>query len=76
MQRNGMLAAQQKVDDTQHRIEVIETQISLQNKTSEKALQDIHLLIGEAETFHGRMIGIQCSPSLEKRLKMVPSPTK
>lgn len=48
VQRNGMLAAQQKVDDTQHRIEVIETQISLQNKTSEKALQDIHLLIGEA----------------------------
>ena len=46
--RNGMLAAQQKVDDTQHRIEVIEAQISLQNKTSEKALQDIHLLIGEA----------------------------
>ena len=42
-----MLAAQQKVDDTQHRIEVIEAQISLQNKTSEKALQDIHLLIGE-----------------------------
>lgn len=49
VQRNGMLAAQQKVDDTQHRIEVIEAQISLQNKTSEKALQDIHLLIGEAE---------------------------
>lgn len=48
VQRNGMLAAQQKVDDTQHRIEVIEAQISLQNKTSEKALQDIHLLIGEA----------------------------
>ena len=48
MQRNGMLAAQQKVDDTQHRMEVIEAQISLQNKTSEKALQDIHLLIGEA----------------------------
>ena len=47
VQRNGMLAAQQKVDDTQHRIEVIEAQISLQNKTSEKALQDIHLLIGE-----------------------------
>ena len=46
--RNGMLAAQQKVDDTQHRIEVIEAQISLQNKTSEKALQDIHLLIAEA----------------------------
>lgn len=76
VQRNGMLAAQQKVDDTQHRIEVIEAQISLQNKTSEKALQDIHLLIGEAETFHGRMIGIQCSPNLEKRLKMVPSPTR
>ena len=48
VQRNGMLAAQQKVDDTQHRIEVIEAQISLQNKTSEKALQDIHLLIGES----------------------------
>ena len=48
VQRNGMLAAQQKVDDTQHRIEVIEAQISLQNKTSEKALQDIHLLIAEA----------------------------
>lgn len=48
VQRNGMLAAQQKVDDTQHRMEVIEAQISLQNKTSEKALQDIHLLIGEA----------------------------
>lgn len=48
VQRNGMLAAQQKVEDTQHRIEVIEAQISLQNKTSEKALQDIHLLIGEA----------------------------
>lgn len=48
VQRNGMLAAQQKVDDTQHRIEVIEAQISLQNKTSKKALQDIHLLIGEA----------------------------
>lgn len=48
VQRNGMLAAQQKVDDTQHRIEVIEAQISLQNKNSEKALQDIHLLIGEA----------------------------
>lgn len=48
VQRNRMLAAQQKVDDTQHRIEVIEAQISLQNKTSEKALQDIHLLIGEA----------------------------
>lgn len=48
VQRNGMLAAQQKVDDTQHRIEVIEAQISLQNKTCEKALQDIHLLIGEA----------------------------
>lgn len=48
VQRNGMLAAQQKVDDTQHRIEVIEAQISLQNKTSEKAQQDIHLLIGEA----------------------------
>ena len=48
VQRNVMLAAQQKVDDTQHRIEVIEAQISLQNKTSEKALQDIHLLIGEA----------------------------
>lgn len=48
MQRNGMLIAQQKVDDTLHRIEVIEAQISLQNKTSEKAQQDIHLLIGEA----------------------------
>lgn len=48
VQRNGMLAALQKVDDTQHRIEVIEAQISLQNKTSEKAQQDIHLLIGEA----------------------------
>lgn len=48
VQRNGMLAAQQKVDDTQHRIEVIEAQISLQNKNSKKALQDIHLLIGEA----------------------------
>lgn len=48
VQRNGMLAALQKVDDTQHRIEIIEAQISLQNKTSEKALQDIHLLIGEA----------------------------
>lgn len=46
--RNGMLAAQQKVNDTQHRMEVIEAQISLQNRTSEKALQDIHLLIGEA----------------------------
>lgn len=48
MQRNGMLIAQQKVDDTLHRIEVIEAQISLQNKNSEKAQQDIHLLIGEA----------------------------
>ena len=49
VQRNGMLAAQQKVDDTQHRIELVEAQISLQTKDSEKAQNDIQTLIGEAE---------------------------
>lgn len=47
--RNGMLAAQQKVNDTQHRIELVEAQISLQTKDSEKAQNDIQTLIGEAE---------------------------
>lgn len=47
--RNGMLAAQQKVNDTQHRIELVEAQISLQTKDSEKAQKDIQTLIGEAE---------------------------
>lgn len=46
--RNGMLAAQQKVNDTQHRIELVEAQISLQTKDSEKAQNDIQTLIGEA----------------------------
>lgn len=49
VQRNGMLAAQQKVNDTQHRIELVEAQISLQTKDSEKAQNDIQTLIGEAE---------------------------
>ena len=44
-----MLAAQQKVNDTQHRIELVEAQISLQTKDSEKAQNDIQTLIGEAE---------------------------
>ena len=48
VQRNGMLAAQQKVNDTQHRIELVEAQISLQTKDSEKAQNDIQTLIGEA----------------------------
>lgn len=47
--RNGMLAAQQKVNDTQHRIELVEAQISLQTKDSEKAQNDIQTLIGEAK---------------------------
>ena len=47
--RNGMLAAQQKVNDTQHRIELVEAQISLQTKDSEKAQNDIQTLIGEVE---------------------------
>ena len=47
--RNGMLAAQQKVNDTQHRIELVEAQISLQTKDNEKAQNDIQTLIGEAE---------------------------
>lgn len=47
--RNGMLAVQQKVNDTQHRIELVEAQISLQTKDSEKAQNDIQTLIGEAE---------------------------
>lgn len=47
--RNGMLAAQQKVNDTLHRIELVEAQISLQTKDSEKAQNDIQTLIGEAE---------------------------
>lgn len=46
--RNGMLAVQQKVNDTQHRIELVEAQISLQTKDSEKAQNDIQTLIGEA----------------------------
>lgn len=47
--RNGMLAAQQKVNDTQHRIELVEAQISLQTKDSEKAQNAIQTLIGEAK---------------------------
>lgn len=47
--RNEMLAVQQKVNDTQHRIELVEAQISLQTKDSEKAQNDIQTLIGEAE---------------------------
>lgn len=47
--RNGMLAAQQKVNDTQHHIELVEALISLQTKDSEKAQNDIQTLIGEAE---------------------------
>ena len=47
--RNEMLAVQQKGNDTQHRIELVEAQISLQTKDSEKAQNDIQTLIGEAE---------------------------
>lgn len=48
-QRNEMLAAQQKVDNAKHNIELFEAQISLQTKDSEKAQNDIQTLIGEAE---------------------------
>lgn len=47
-QRNEMLAAQQKVDNAKHNIELFEAQISLQTKNSEKAQNDIQTLIGEA----------------------------
>ena len=47
-QRNEMLAAQQKVDNAKHNIELFEAQISLQTKDSEKAQNDIQTLIGEA----------------------------
>lgn len=47
-QRNEMLAAQQKVDNAKHNIELYEAQISLQTKDSEKAQNDIQTLIGEA----------------------------
>lgn len=47
-QRNEMLAAQQKVDNAKHNIELFEAQISLQTKDCEKAQNDIQTLIGEA----------------------------
>lgn len=47
-QRNEILAAQQKVDNAKHNIELFEAQISLQTKDCEKAQNDIQTLIGEA----------------------------